>query len=248
MIQRKYRLHSDWQDERLDCGGNISVGNEQIHVGTWQADRPRSRLSDGIVMCLIALETVELFKISECWHWAPKNDIWALMSFLLFFSSFLHQFFSFFACSGMGVGLQKCAFLSHTILDVIPSVSSASWWFLCEWWLSASAVVSCIRIVFLCNRWLRWGSIMLILRTRIVWYWCYLPCSLYQTCLVRDTERVHPEYPAFSMSISSASPQWWSKWQLFTQWQPISSGKSWEWTSCMWHRAQHWWDLPWWRQ
>ena len=27
---------------------------------------------------------------------------------------------------------------------------------------------------------------MLILRIRIVWYWCYLPCSLYQTCLVRD--------------------------------------------------------------
>jgi len=87
----------------------------------------------------------------------------------------------------MGVGLQKCAFLSHTILDVIPSVSSAFWRFLCEWWLSASAVVSCIRIVFLCDRWLQWGSVVLILRIRIVWYWCYLPCSLYQTCLVRDT-------------------------------------------------------------
>ena len=72
-------------------------------------------------------------------------------------------------------------------MDVIPSVSSASWWFLCDRWLSASAVVSCIRIVFLCNRWLWWGSVMLILRTRIVWYWCYIPCSLYQTCLVRDS-------------------------------------------------------------
>ena len=71
-------------------------------------------------------------------------------------------------------------------MDVIPSVSSASWRFLCEWWLSVSAVISCIRIVFLCDRWLRWGSIVLILRTRIVWYWRYLPCSLYQTCLVRD--------------------------------------------------------------
>jgi len=197
MIQRKYGLHSDWWDKRLDCGGNISMGNKRIHVGTWQADRPRSRLSDGIVTCLIALETVELFKISECRHWAPKNDIWALTSFLLFFPSFLHQFFSFFACSGMGVGLQKCAFLSHTILDVIPSVSSASWQFLCKWWLSASAVISCIRIVFLCNRWLRWGSVMLILRTRIVWYWSYLPCSLYQTCLVHDT--------ALTLSFSTLS-------------------------------------------
>ena len=72
-------------------------------------------------------------------------------------------------------------------MDVIPSVSSASWQFLCDRWLSASAVVSCIRIVFLCNRWLRWGSVVLILRIRIVRYWRYLPCSLYQTCLVHDT-------------------------------------------------------------
>jgi len=168
MIQRNYGLHSDWRDERLDCRGNISVGNERIHVKTWPADRPRSRLSNGIVTCLIALETVELFKISECRHWVPKNDIWALMSFLLFFPSFLHQFFSFFARSGVGVGLQQIAFLSHTIMDIIPSVSSVSW-------------------RFLCNRWLRWGSIVLILRIRIIWYWRYLPCSLYQTCLVCDS-------------------------------------------------------------
>jgi len=135
MIQRKYGLHSDWWDECLDCRGNISMGNERIHVRTWQADIPHSRLSDGIVTCLIALEMVELFKILECWHWAPKNDIWVLTSFLLFFPSFLHQFFSFFAHSGMWVGLQKGAFLSHTIMDLIPLVSSASWWFLCEWWL-----------------------------------------------------------------------------------------------------------------
>jgi len=25
-------------------------------------------------MCLIALEMVELFKISECWHWAPVKS------------------------------------------------------------------------------------------------------------------------------------------------------------------------------
>jgi len=43
------------------------------------------------------------------------------MSFLLFFPSFLYQFFSFFTRSGMGVGLQKCAFLSHTLMDIIPS-------------------------------------------------------------------------------------------------------------------------------
>jgi len=71
-------------------------------------------------------------------------------------------------------------------MDIIPSVSSASWQFLCDRWLSASAVVSCIRI-FLCDRWLQWGSVVLTLRTRIVWYWHYLPCSLYQTCLVHDT-------------------------------------------------------------
>ena len=32
---------------------------------------------------------------------------------------------------------------------------------------------------------------MLILHIRIVWYWCYLPCSLYQTCLVRDSGIPH---------------------------------------------------------
>ena len=76
-------------------------------------------------------------------------------------------------------------------MDVIPSVSSASWRFLCDRWLSALAVISCIRIVFLCNRWLWWGSVVLILRTRIIWYWRYLPCSLYQTCLVCDIHRRH---------------------------------------------------------
>ena len=56
-----------------------------------------------------------------------------------------------------------------------------------------SAVVSCIRIVFLCDRWLRWGSIMLILHIRIVQYWRYLPCSLYQTCLVHDIAHQCPD-------------------------------------------------------
>jgi len=31
--------------------------------------------------------------------------------------------------------------------------------------------------------------IMLILHIRSIWYWCYLPCSLYQTYLVCDTTR-----------------------------------------------------------
>jgi len=57
------------------------------------------------------------------------------MLFLLFFPLFLHQFFSFFARSGVGVGLQQIAFLSHTIMDIIPPVSSASWQFLCDRWL-----------------------------------------------------------------------------------------------------------------
>jgi len=30
----------------------------------------------------------ELFKISECWHWAPKFDIWALKLILLFLLRF----------------------------------------------------------------------------------------------------------------------------------------------------------------
>jgi len=51
------------------------MGNGRIHVRTLQADRPHSRLSDGIVTHLIALEMVELFKKSECCHWVPKNDI-----------------------------------------------------------------------------------------------------------------------------------------------------------------------------
>jgi len=83
-------------------------------------------------MCLIASETTELFKISECQHWAPKNDIWVLKIVSSLSPSFLHQFSSFFDRSGMGVGLQMCAFHSHTKMVVIPSVSSASWWFLCE--------------------------------------------------------------------------------------------------------------------
>jgi len=83
-------------------------------------------------MCLIALETVELFKILECQHWVPKNNIWVLKIIPSLSPSFLYQFFSFFARSGMGVRLQMCAFHSHTKMVIISSVSSASWQFLCE--------------------------------------------------------------------------------------------------------------------
>ena len=87
-FQRKCRLHSDWWRGCLDCGGNIFMGNNQIYIGTWWADRPQSRLHDGIVTCLIASKTVELFKISECWHWVPKFDIWVLKMILLFLLHF----------------------------------------------------------------------------------------------------------------------------------------------------------------
>ena len=149
MFQRKCRLHSDWWSGCLDCGWNISVGNKQIYIGTWQADRPRSRLHDGIVTCLVASKTMELFKISECRHWAPKFDIWALKFDSSFSPSFLNCFFCFFDCSGMGVGLQKLAFLSHTEMDINHWILSASWRFSCDTWLSAMAFISCIRIVIL---------------------------------------------------------------------------------------------------
>jgi len=57
---------------------------------------------------------MELPKISECRHWAPKFDIWALKIDSSLSPSFLNRFFCFFGCSGIGVGLQKLAFLSHT--------------------------------------------------------------------------------------------------------------------------------------
>jgi len=45
---------------------------------------------------------------------------------------FLNCFFCFFGCSGMGVGLQKLAFLSHTEMVINPLDSSASWRFSCK--------------------------------------------------------------------------------------------------------------------
>ena len=53
---------------------NISVGTESIFIGTRPAGGPGSRLHDSIITCLIAPKTDEIFKKSECWHWAPKFD------------------------------------------------------------------------------------------------------------------------------------------------------------------------------
>ena len=53
---------------------NISVGTESIFVGTRPAGGPGSRLPDGIITCLIAPKMDEIFKMSECWHWASKFD------------------------------------------------------------------------------------------------------------------------------------------------------------------------------
>jgi len=74
-------------------------------------------------MCLVASKTTELFKISECRHWAPKFDIWALKNDSSLSPLFLNRFFCFFGCSGMGVGLQKAALLSHTKKIIIPLAS-----------------------------------------------------------------------------------------------------------------------------
>jgi len=77
----------------------------------------------GCILCISSLANfLHVHSTKHVWCvTAPKNDIWVL-TLLLFFPLFLHQFFSFFAHFGMGVGLQKCAFLSHTIVDIIPSV------------------------------------------------------------------------------------------------------------------------------
>ena len=53
---------------------SISVGTESIFVGTRPAGGPGSRLCDGIITCLIAPKTDEIFKKLECQHWAPKFD------------------------------------------------------------------------------------------------------------------------------------------------------------------------------
>ena len=72
---------------------NISVGTESIFVGTRPAGGPGSRLHDSIIMCSIAPKTDEIFKKSECRHWAPKFDtgarnvIWIFLFHFSFVSS-----------------------------------------------------------------------------------------------------------------------------------------------------------------
>jgi len=120
MFQRKCGLHSDWWSGCLDCRWNISVGNNRIYVGTWQADRPWSRLHDGIVTCLIASKTAELFKISECWHWAPKFDISALkwlFSFPFISQSFLLLLWLFWYGSWTAEACIPFSYQMHLVCD-----------------------------------------------------------------------------------------------------------------------------------
>ena len=99
MHQKCCGLHRDEQNGCLGYRVNISMGNEQIFIGTRWAGRAGSRLHDSIVMCSIAPEMVELFKKSECWHWVPIFDIWVLRCILGFSLPFLLHFFCFLACS-----------------------------------------------------------------------------------------------------------------------------------------------------
>ena len=78
---------------------DISVGTELIFVRTRPSGRPDSRLHDGIIMCWIAPETDEIFKRSECWHWAPKFDTGRWEHNLGFSLLFLLHFFCFLAHS-----------------------------------------------------------------------------------------------------------------------------------------------------
>ena len=72
---------------------DISMGTESTFVGTRPAGGPGSRLRDGIITCLIAPKTDEIFKKSECRHWVPKltlgarNVIWAFLFRFSFISS-----------------------------------------------------------------------------------------------------------------------------------------------------------------
>ena len=99
MHQKCCGLHRYEQNGCLGCGVNISMGNEQNFVGTRWAGRAGSRLHDSIVMCSIAPEMVELFKKSECQHWVPIFDIWALRRILGFSLPFLLHFSRFLAHS-----------------------------------------------------------------------------------------------------------------------------------------------------
>jgi len=49
-----------------------------------------------------------------------------------------------------------------------------------------------------------WGTVVLILRIRIVWCWRYLLCSLYQTCLVRDSAQCRHSDILNSSTVSKA--------------------------------------------
>ena len=78
---------------------NISVGTESIFVGTRPAGGPRSRLCDGIIMCLIAPKMEEIFKELKCQHWVPKFDTGCWECNLDFSLPFFCHFFCFLAHS-----------------------------------------------------------------------------------------------------------------------------------------------------
>src|SRR5437899_7689863 len=99
VVHRKCRLHRDQRDKHLECYMNNSMGNDQIFIRTRWAGRPGSRLSDGIIMCLVASDLTELFQKSECWHSVPKFDICILECVLGFSLPFL-LLLGWFLCEG----------------------------------------------------------------------------------------------------------------------------------------------------
>ena len=115
---------------------NISVGTESIFIGTRPAGGPGSRLRDGIITCLIAPKMDEIFKKSECQHWAPKltlgarNVIWAFLFHFSFISS------ASWLVLG-GVMSSRCQAVI-TLLRIV---------FSCDGWLRRAVLISCIRII-----------------------------------------------------------------------------------------------------
>ena len=81
-----------------EAGVWIAGGISLWEIIGFKSELDRSRLHDGIVTCLIASKTTELFKISECRHWVPKFDIWALKLILLLLWLFWYGSWTAEAC------------------------------------------------------------------------------------------------------------------------------------------------------
>ena len=60
--------------ETRTIGSGLRGHSDNQIIRTRPAGGPSSRLHDGIIMCLIAPKTDEIFKKSECRHWVPKFD------------------------------------------------------------------------------------------------------------------------------------------------------------------------------